>query len=142
MTWPPDGSPASVSPEAESAELFPSKKLDSYSSHRDHGQGRFSASCLSALAQAVESMMPLLSGSDDLQAQAQMSAIARQSVADLQGALRAATVAAQPYLSRGHSTIEHSWFRPTLELKGFGHVLSQARRPRADCPQGVASPLG
>jgi hypothetical protein len=127
MNWPPDGAPAPVSPEAESAARFPSKKLDSDPPTVITDKGDLALHVFLRWRKPWESMMPLLSGSDDLQAQAQMSAIARQSVADLQGALRAAMVAAQPYLSRGYSTIEHSWFRPTRELKGIKHVLFKAQ---------------
>jgi hypothetical protein len=127
MNWPPDGSPAPVSPEAESAARFPSKKLDSAPPAVITDKGDLALHVFLRWRKPLESMMPLLSSSDDILAQAQMSAIARQSAADLQGALSATTVAAQPYLSRGHSTIEHSWFRPTLEQKGIKHVLFKAQ---------------
>jgi hypothetical protein len=136
MNWPPDGSPAPVSPEAESAARFPSKKLDSHPPTVITDKGDLALHVFLRWRRPLESMMPLLSSSDDLQAQAQMSAIARQSAADLQGALSAATVAAQPYLSRGYSTIEHSWFRPTLELTGFRHVLFKAQDRGLTVPKG------
>jgi hypothetical protein len=68
----------------------------------------------------------MLSSLDDIHAQAQMAKLARQSTADLARALRAAAVTAQPYLSAGHSTGEHIWFRPTLERDGPQHILFKA----------------
>ena len=79
--------------------------------------------------------MPLLSGPDDILAQAQMAKFARQSATDLPGALRAAVVEAQPYLFRGHSTVEHTWFRPTLGQKGAKHVLFNAEDRGLIVPQ-------
>lgn len=136
MNWPPNGSPAPVSPEAESTARFPSKNTESDPPTVITDKGDVALHVFLRWPKPLGSMMPLLSSSDDMFAQAQMSGIARQSASDLQGALRAAGLAAQPYLFRGHSTIEHSWFRPTLELKGFRHVLLKAEDRGLTVPKG------
>jgi hypothetical protein len=136
MNWPPDGSPAPVSPEAESVARFPSKKIESDPPTVITDKGDVALHVFLRWPGPLDSMMPILSSTDEMFAQAQMSRIARQSASDLQGALRAATVEAQPYLFRGHSTIEHSWFRPTLGLKGFQHVLLKAEERGLTIPKG------
>jgi hypothetical protein len=126
MIWPPAGSPSPVSPEAESARLFPSRKLASDPPTVITEQGDIALQVFLRWHGRLESMMPMLSGPDDIHAQAQMVKLARHSTADLAGALRAAQIEAQTYLSAGHSTVEHLWFRPTLERNGPQHILFKA----------------
>ena len=126
MNWPPPGSPATVSPEAESALRFPSKRLESDPPLVITDKGDKALQVFLRWPGRLGSIMPLLSGLDDMFAQAEMAKLARQSSSDLPGALRAAQVEAQPYLHRGHSTVEHAWFRPTLQRKGLKHVLFKA----------------
>ncbi len=117
MAWPPEGAPAPVSPEAESALRFPSKKLSSNLPTAVTDQGDLARRVFLRWPGLLENMMPLLSGVDDLLAQAQMTNLAGRSISDLAGALRAAAVDAQSYVFPGHTTFEHLWFRPTLEKK-------------------------
>jgi hypothetical protein len=126
MIWPSAGSPSPVSPEAESARLFPSRKLASNPPTVITEQGDIALQVFLRWHGRLESMMPMLSGPDDMLAQAQMVKLARHSTADLAGALRAAQIEAQTYLSAGHSTVEHLWFRPTLERNGPQHILFKA----------------
>jgi hypothetical protein len=126
LKWPPNGSPSPVSPEAESAQRFPSKKLESDPPTVITEQGDVALHVFLRWPGRLESLMPLLSGPDDLLGQAQMAKLARQSASDLTGALRAAVVEAQPFLFRGESTVEHTWFHPTLERRGPKHVLLKA----------------
>jgi hypothetical protein len=126
MVWPPKGAPAPVSPEAESALRFPSKKLTSDPPTVVTDQGDVASRVFLRWPGQLETMMPLLSGVDDLLAQAQMTKLAGQSTSDLAGALRRAAVSAQSYVFPGHTTVEHIWFRPTLEQKGASHVLFKA----------------
>ena len=126
LKWPPEGSPSLVSPEAESAKRFPLKELESDSSLAVTAQGDKALRAFLRWPGVLASMMPLLSGLDDILAQSQMVTCARQSASDLPGALRAAKVAAQPYLFDGHSTVEHILFRPTLLRQGLNHVLFKA----------------
>jgi hypothetical protein len=126
MIWPPAGSPSPVSPEAESARQFPSKKLASDPPTVITKQGDVGLQVFLRWHGPLELIMPRLSGVEDMHAQAQMAGLARHSTADLAGASRAAAVTVQPYLSRGHSTVEHLWFRPTLERRGPRHILFKA----------------
>ena len=70
--------------------------------------------------------MPVLSGMDDIHAQAQLSNIARLSSSDHAQSLRAAEIGAQRYLFSGHTTLEHSWLRPALAENGVRHVIFKA----------------
>jgi hypothetical protein len=83
----------------------------------------------------VSSIMSLLSDPDDLLARAQMLRIAGQSTSEHAESQRAAALGAQQYISLGYSTVEHSWFRPTLEKKGIEHVLFKAE------DRGLTAPL-
>jgi hypothetical protein len=126
LKWPPEGSPSPVSPEAESAKRFPLKELEADPSIAVTEQGDRALRAFLRWPGVLASMMPLLSGPDDILAQSQMVTCARQSASDLPGALRTAIVAAQPYMFDGHSTVEHTLFRPTRERKGLSHVLLKA----------------
>jgi hypothetical protein len=108
MFWPPEGFPAPVSPEAASTERFPSTKLGSDPATVITEQGDIGLQVFLRWSGALEPMMPLLSAQDDMLAQAQMARLAVRSASDLASALRLAQVEAQPYLFRGHSTIEHT----------------------------------
>jgi hypothetical protein len=126
MFWPPEGFPAPVSPEAESTERFPTRKLGSDRATVITEQGDISFQVFLRWSGPLEPMMPLLSGQDDMLAQAQMSRLAVLSATDLPGALRLAQVEAETYLFPGHSTVEHTWFGPTLKRNGLKHVLFKA----------------
>jgi hypothetical protein len=135
MIWPPSGSPSPVSPEAESARQYSSEKFDSDSSIAITEQGDLAAHVFLRWPGVFEHLMPLLSGPDDMFALAQMTSFARQSATDLPGALKAASIAAQPYLFRGNSTVEHMWFRPLLQQQGIEAVLFDAEDRGLPAPQ-------
>ena len=135
MIWPPDGSPSPVSPEAESAARYPSKKAGTDPPMAITDKGDLALHVFLRWPEPLRSIMSLLSGPDDLLAQAQMSRIAGQSASDHLEALRAAALGAQQYISPGYSTVEHCWFRPTLEQKGIAHVLFKAE------DRGLLAPL-
>jgi hypothetical protein len=126
LRWPPAGSPATVSPEAESGERLPSKRVESDLTTVVTEQGSKALHLLLRWPPLFTAMMPLLSGPDDLLAQAAMARLARLSRSDLQSALREARLGSHPYLSRGDTTVEHGWFRPTLKRKVVKHVLLKA----------------
>jgi hypothetical protein len=126
MIWPLSGSPSPVSPEAESARQYSSEKFDSDSSIAVTEQGDMAAHVFLRWPGVLEHLMPLLSGPDDMFALAQMMSFARQSATDLPGALKAASIAAQPYLFNGNSTVEHMWFRPLLQQKGRDALFLRA----------------
>lgn len=126
MIWPPDGSPSPISPEAESAKRYPSKKAGTDPPMAITDKGDLALQVFLRWPRPVSSIMSLLSGPDDLLAQAQMLRIAGQSTSEHAESLRAAALGAQQYISLGYSTVEHSWFRPTLEEKGIEHVLFKA----------------
>jgi hypothetical protein len=123
----PEDSRLLVSPEAESAERFPSKKLESEPPTVITEQGDLALHVFMRWPGRLESLMPVLSGPDDLLAQRQMAKIAVQSTSDLTGALSAAKAVSQPYLFNGYSTIEHVLFRPTLQRKGPKQILLKAQ---------------
>ena len=135
MIWPPDGSPSPVSPEAESAARYPAKKAGTDPPMAITDKGDLALHVFLCWPEPLRSIMSLLSGPDDLLAQAQMSRIAGQSASDHLEALRAAALGAQQYISPGYSTVEHCWFRPTLEQKGIAHVLFKAE------DRGLLAPL-
>jgi hypothetical protein len=126
MRWPPEGSPRPVSPEAESAKRFPSRMVEADPPVAVTENGERAPQLFLRWPQPFEPMMPVLSGPDELLAQAQMAEIARRSRSDPEGALRAATVAARPYVFHGHARREEAWLYPTLRTKGFEHVLFKA----------------
>jgi hypothetical protein len=122
----PEDSRLPISPEVESAERFPSKKLEFEPSTVITEQGDRALHVLMRWPGRLESLMPVLSGPDDLLARSQMAQIAVQSASDLTGALNGAKVSSQPYLFSGYSTIEHALFRPMLQQKGPKHILLKA----------------
>jgi len=126
MFWPPEGFPSPVSPEAESFERFPSQRLGSDPPTVITEQGHVALHVFLRWNRPLKPIMPLLGAQDDLLAQAQMARLAARSAKDLPGALRLALVEARPYLSQGHSTLEHTWFRPALKQNGLKHVLFKA----------------
>ena len=135
MIWPPYGSPSPISPEAESAKRYPSKKAGTDPSMAITDKGDLALQVFLRWPRPVSSIMSLLSGPDDLLAQAQMLRIAGQSTSEHAESQRAAALGAQQYISLGYSTVEHSWFRPTLEKKGIEHVLFKAE------DRGLTAPL-
>jgi len=135
VIWPPSGSPSPVSPEAESARQYSSEKFDSDSSIAITEQGDQAAHFFLRWPGVLEHLMPLLSGPDDMFALAQMTNFARQSATDLSGALKAASIAAQPYLSPGNSMVEHMWFRPLLQQHGIEALLFDAEDRGLPVPQ-------
>jgi hypothetical protein len=126
MVWPPEGAPAPISPESESAVRFPSKKVSSDAPTVVTAQGDRAPQLFLRWPGRLQPLMPPLSGVDDIQAQIDMEMLARRSRPELAEILKAATSSAHPYLFDGHSIVEHSWFRPTLEHKGIKHVLFKA----------------
>jgi hypothetical protein len=135
MTWPQNGSPSAVSPEAESARQYSSEKFESDDSIVVTEQGDLALHYFIRWPGLVELVMPILSGVDDMFALVQMTNFARQSASDLPGASRAASIAAQPYLSRGYSAAEHTWLRPLLQQKGMKAMLFQAEDRNLPIPQ-------
>ena len=126
MRWPPEGSPSPVSPEAESVARYPLTQTDADPSLVMTENGDRALNVWLRWPAPLNTIMPLLSSADDIHAQAQLSNIAHLSSSDYAGSLRAAEVGAQRYLFSGHTTLEHSWFRPALAEKGVRHVIFQA----------------
>jgi hypothetical protein len=126
MRWPPNGSPAPVSPDAESAKLYPSKRIESDPPVVMTEQGDKAPQALLRWAAPLTSMMPLFSALDDLQAQADMANLARLSGSDPGGATQSVKTKSHLYISQGRSTLEHTWLQPALRRKGLQHVLFTA----------------
>jgi hypothetical protein len=126
MRWPPEGSPSPVSPEAESVARYPLTRTDADPSLVMTENGDRALNVWLRWPAPLNTIMPLLSSADDIHAQVQLSNIARLSSSDYAQSLRAAEVGAQRYLFSGHTTLEHSWFRPALDEKGVRHVILQA----------------
>ena len=120
-------SPAPVSPDAESAKLYPSTKIESDPPLVITQRGdKAPQVLLLRWAAPVTSLMPWFSALDDLQAQAEMANLARFSSSDLGGATRSAITKSHLYISRGQSTLEHTWLRRALQREGLQHVLFTA----------------
>jgi hypothetical protein len=106
--WPPAGHPATISPDAESHALYTSQP----------GENLRGIHMLLQWPGPLEALFPMMSGLDDLAAQAQLAQIARQSADDLQWALQRVREVASPYLTDGWTTQECAWYWPTLLERG------------------------
>lgn len=134
LRWPPAGSPRPVSPEAENVRRFPSKLVDSDPPAVVTEKGDLAPQLFLRWPKPFEPLMPLLSGLDDIYAQVQMASIARRSRSDPQGALKAATVAAHPYVFQGYASREDAWLWPTLRTKGLPQVFWKAENDGLSVP--------
>lgn len=126
MRWPPEGSPAPVSPEAESVARYPLTQTESDPRIVMTETGDRALHVLLRWPAPLDTIMPVLSGMDDIHAQAQLSNIARLSSSDHAQSVRTAEIGAQRYLFSGHTTLEHSWLRPALAENGVRHVIFKA----------------
>jgi hypothetical protein len=106
--WPPPGHPGTISPDAESHACYTSQP----------GDGVHGIHMLLRWPGPLEALFPVMSGLDDLAAQAQLAQIARQSAGDPLRALQRAREVAAPYLTYGRTTQEYAWFWPTLLERG------------------------
>ena len=119
--------PHQFSPEAESVARYPLTRTDADPNLVMTESGDRALNVWLRWPAPLNTIMPLLSSADDIHAQAQLSNIARLSSSDYAGSLRGAEVGAQRYLFSGHTTLEHSWFRPALAEKGVRHVIFRPR---------------
>jgi hypothetical protein len=127
MRWPLEGSPATISPDAESLRRFHLKSVtgadipEAVTSTGDRALRVFLE-----WIKPLDRLMGVLSAVDDILCQAQMAELARSSRARPKEALAKARRLAGPFLFDGHSTFELSWFRPGLAQKGISHILLTA----------------
>jgi hypothetical protein len=124
--WPPEGSPAPISLDAESAARCSSQKADA-----DHGivvtnEGQSAFHVLCSWPKSLNDLMPLLGGADDLLSYAKMARLAKMSENNLPQAFREATLASTEYQFDGYATVEHSWLRPALEERSPAYVIFKA----------------
>jgi hypothetical protein len=106
--WPPPGHPATISPDAESHACYTSQP----------GEDLRGVHMLLKWPGPLEALFPVMSGLDDLAAQAQLAQIARQSADDPQRALQRAREVVAPYITDGWTTQECAWYWPTLLERG------------------------
>ena len=137
--WPPEGSPLTVSPEAESCELFPLTNVNGCIDDAVTADGERVLRKFLKWPAPLDRFMPFLSGLDDLFCLQQTARIARQATTAPAEAYLAADRSAEPYLFNGHSTRELSWLRPALKQKGAQHVLLQAEERGLLVPQALRS---
>jgi hypothetical protein len=127
MRWPPEGSPATISPDAESLRRFPLKSVrgadipEAVTSTSDRALRVFLE-----WVKPLDRLMGVLSGVDDINCQAQIAELARSSRANPKEALAKARRLAGPFLFDGHTTFELSWFRPGLAQRGIRHIVLSA----------------
>jgi hypothetical protein len=137
MKWPPGGSPAPISPDAESASRFPSTKINSDPPTVVTAEGHAALHLLCRWPNVLDNIMSVLSGTDDLLAQARMAQLARQSQTDQAQALRESEIAGQEYLFDGHTSVEHFWLRPAIAERGVRHILFKAEERGLLIPKGL-----
>jgi hypothetical protein len=113
VQWPPEGHPGSVSPDAETCAF--------YASRPDHILE--DVQLLLQWPGPLQALLPLMSGLDDLAAQAQMVQIAQESARDPHRALLRAKALAAPYMTEGSTTQEFAWFWPTYLEGGEAGVV-------------------
>ena len=127
MTWPPEGSPATISPDAESLRRFPLKSVtgadipEAVTSTGDRALRVFLE-----WIKPLDRVMGVLSAVDDIKCQAQMAELARSSKANPEEVLAKTRQFADPFLFDGHTTLEHLWFGPGLAQKGIRHIVLSA----------------
>jgi hypothetical protein len=114
--WPPPGHPGTISPDAESHAFYTSQP----------GEDVRGIDMLLRWPAPLEALFPVMSGLDDLAAQAQLAQIARQSAGDPLLALQRAREVAAPYLTDGWTTQEYAWYWPTLLERGEQGMLFAA----------------
>jgi hypothetical protein len=130
--WPPAAHPATISPDAESHTFYISQPVENLRG----------VHMLLKWPGPLEALFPVMSGLDDLAAQAQLAQIARQSADDPQWALQRARELAAPYLTAGWTTQECAWYWPTLLERGERGMLLAAEGRFRLCARSLTEALG
>ena len=135
MKWPPSGSLAPISPDAESASRFPSTRTSSDPPTVMTVEGDAALHVLCRWPNVLDNIMSLLSGVDDLLAQARMAQLAGLSQTDQAQSLRESEIAGQEYLFNGQTSLEHAWLRPAIVERGVPHVIFKAEERGSLIPE-------
>jgi len=149
VQWPPEPTAVQpVSPEAESGERYRfvgnENTVTVSDNPRPGQQVRQTLSGLLRWPEPLTDLFPAISGPDDLFARDQMVAVAERSRRDPEGALHEARIAADRWLSEGHTTVRRGWLEPILAAEGEWEALLAADTSyglsAGSLEEGLASP--
>jgi hypothetical protein len=138
MFWPPAGSPATVSPEAESLKRFPLERVEAAGvPEAVTSKGERAPWVFLQWPKPLRTLMPVLSSLDDMHSLALMMKFAQDRGGEPVELLTKAKSYAGRYLFDGHTTLEFSWFRPSFEQKGIRHIVLTAEDKGLTIPEAL-----
>ncbi len=116
LSWPPNGRPGMVSPEAEAPAYYGSLTRMPFQGLASTGEptqpALVSMYAVTRWPEPLSPLLPLGTGADDLMAQAEMCAAAKMSATDMERAMQLATKLCGAYVTEGTATLRESWLYP------------------------------